>query len=111
MTNPIKGAIINASVNGTVKVRARIYMEATGSLPANSWVNALICFRKDNNGYGFGQDKLQKLQPNVWTELVFDIPSEYLQANYFTVAFNVGNYENANANLNFYIESLAFVTE
>lgn len=111
MTNAMKGAIINASVNGTVKVRARIYMEATGSLPATSSVDALIFLRQDGVGYGFAQNKLQTLSANVWTELVFDIPSEYLQANYFTVAFNVKNYENANANINFYIESLAFVSE
>ncbi|MBQ3505602.1 MAG: Ig-like domain-containing protein [Clostridia bacterium] len=107
MNNQMKGTVMS----GNRKIRARVYMEATGELPATSSVDALIFMRKDGDGYGFAQDKLQTLQANVWTELTFDVPSEYLDANYLTVAFNVKNYADSATTINFYIESLAFVSE
>ena len=56
-------------------------------------------------------DKLQTLQPNSWTELIYDVPSEYLSADKLTVAFNLKNYYQCNENvaLEFYLGSISFI--
>ena len=99
-----------AIYQGNTKIRARLYMEVTGTMPETATVNAILFMRKDQSPYNFNQSYLQTVQPNVWTELVFDAPAEYVDANYFTVAFNVRNYANCNSDvtMKIYIETLAF---
>ena len=110
LSNGMKGSIRL----GLNKIRVRVYMEATGTLPQNASVTALTFMRQDGTGYGFAENLLQTVQPNTWTELVFDVPAEYLDANYLTVAFalktyaNSGAYSNEDVTLRFYIDSISF---
>lgn len=110
LSNKMKGLIYS----GNKKIRVRVYMQASGNLPNTSEVTALVFLRNGiTAGYGFTEQNLQKLSPNVWTELLFDVPSEYLDADLLTVAFNLRNYLQCDnsVSLNFYLGSIAFVSE
>lgn len=107
-TNEMKRVVYS----GKKKMRVRVYMEATGNLPSDSSVTALTFLRQGTNaGYGFSSANLKTVYSNVWTELIYDVPQEYLQTDLLTVAFNMKNYAECeeNVQVRFYLGSIAFV--
>ena len=111
-TNKMKGMIYQ----GNTKIKVRVYMQATGDLPATTSVSSLVFLREggasgEGIGLGFEKNKLQTLSPNVWTEFIYEVPEGYLSADRLTVAFNLKNYYQCNENvvLKFYLGSISFV--